>query len=637
MLLNLLQNMVRKALFLSLIAVLLFSGLSSAEITAPKGFNPILPTLFDLSQISHDENEVGLMISNRGIIGQNLTTGNGSGRWPSSPANNYIFGSGLWIGGIADVDGDMDMDTVTVMGYEASAGATEFAEGRVGQDPSDPLARVFSSQDSTDLEEWPDEFRTPGGVPFLISDQDFVTIYNDISGVQIGRHQLGIQVNQTSMAFSGKVAGTSVHAIYFVWEVVNMSDSLPDGPYTIEDLYVGFCGDMDMGPGSTDDKTSFIPNYVDAGDTTLLNTAVVWDQDFTEVGFTKDVGIVGFSFDESILTGAEVNYTFMSNPSQGQPRPDPDPPGDTEQYYILTCQNDQCGEWDIGTDVRFVLSIGPVDLDPGENQFYRGVLFFADPFADPSALVMSGDPIRVDPYQEGMANIIQVALETKQAIRSLTIPLTFSIFRTSMHEDTSDTTGPYTIYTGIVDSIGVKEVTLHYSVDGGSVYNPVPMSEDAILNYSGDIPGQPFGTTVMYYVEALDSADVSLTDPADAPNTVYSFLVEELTGIGGGSPGQGLPMAFSLGQNYPNPFNPSTTLTFEIPGIENKRSHVSLKIYDLRGRCVRTLVDAELTAGSHSVQWDGRNDSGEQVSSGIYLYSLQAGDETFARKMTLVK
>jgi hypothetical protein len=250
---------------------------------------------------------------------------------------------------------------------------------------------------------------------------------------------------------------------------------------------------------------------------------------------------------------------------------------------------------------------------------------------------MTGDPIRVDPYQEGTANIVRVALEVKRALQTLTFPTRFAIFRTSQHEDTADTLGPYTIYTGITDSIGVKEVILQYSIDGGSVYNPVPMGDDAILNYSGDIPGQPYGTTVMYYVEALDSADVSLTDPADAPTTVYSFNVEEPVGVGDGSPDQGLPVAFSLGQNYPNPFNPSTTLSFEIPGIEGERSLVSLKIYDLRGRCVRTLVDSELPAGSHSVQWDGRNDLGEQVSSGIYLYSLRAGDETFARKMTLVK
>ncbi len=634
---KLLQKRGGRVLFLSLIAVLPFTGISSAETTASKNFDPILPTLNDLSQIAHDENEVGLMITNRGIIGQNLLTGTGVGSWPSSPSNNYVFGTGLWIGGIADVDGDMDMDTVTVMGYEASAGATEFAEGRVGQDTSDPLARVFSSQDSTDLAEWPDEFSTPGGDPFILSDQDFVTIYNDISGIQFGRYQLGIQVNQTSLAYSSRIAGTSVHAIYFIWEVVNASDSLPDGPYTIEDLYVGYCADMDMGPGSGDDKTSFIPTYIADDDTAHLNTAIVWDQDFTEIGFTKDVGILGFTFDESILPGTEINYTFMSNPSSGQPRPDPDPPGDTQQYYILTCQNDQCGEYDIGTDVRFVLSIGPIDLPPGESQFYRGVLFFADPFADPDSLDMTGDPIRVDPYQEGTANIVRVALEVKRALQTLIFPTRFAIFRTSQHEDTADTLGPYTIYTGITDSIGVKEVTLQYSIDGGSVYNPVPMGDDAILNYSGDIPGQPYGTTVMYYVEALDSADVALTDPADAPTTVYSFNVEEPMGVGDGSPGQGLPVAFSLGQNYPNPFNPSTTLSFEIPGIEGERSLVSLKIYDLRGRCVRTLVDSELPAGSHSVQWDGRNELGEQVSSGIYLYSLRAGDETFARKMTLVK
>ncbi len=105
----------------------------------------------------------------------------------------------------------------------------------------------------------------------------------------------------------------------------------------------------------------------------------------------------------------------------------------------------------------------------------------------------------------------------------------------------------------------------------------------------------------------------------------------------GGETTPPIPVTTRLRQNYPNPFNPSTTLSFEIPGIEGERCGVSLKIYDLRGRCVRTLVDTELPPGSYSVHWDGRNDAGEHVSSGIYLYSLRAGNGIFSRKMSLIK
>jgi hypothetical protein len=98
-----------------------------------------------------------------------------------------------------------------------------------------------------------------------------------------------------------------------------------------------------------------------------------------------------------------------------------------------------------------------------------------------------------------------------------------------------------------------------------------------------------------------------------------------------------LPTAFSLSQNYPNPFNPSTTIAFDIPGTGDSKQSVILTIYDIRGRRVRSLFDTELEPGRHTIHWDGRNDRGEAVSSGIYLYTLKAGIESFTRKMTVLK
>ncbi|MFQ6103313.1 MAG: FlgD immunoglobulin-like domain containing protein [Candidatus Glassbacteria bacterium] len=625
-------------LILCLTAAFLSSADSYAKLTGEKELSPPSPVPLDLSQVWHNENECEVLITNVGPIGQNLLTGSGAGFWPTGSGNSYIFGNGLWIGGIADVNGDQVPDTITVIGYDPSQGQTEFREGRVGQSTSDPLARVFDSRDSTDLEEWPDEFRNPGGDPLVLSQQDLVTIYNDISGEPLGAYRLGIQVNQRSMAFTGKVAGVSVHALYFIWTIVNMSDSLPDGPYTIEDMYVGHQADIDIGGTATDDMTSFIPTFVEDADTILLNTAVTWDATFFEVGFDGEVGLLGFTFDETMAPGADVNYTFMSNPSNNQPRPDPNPADDIEQYNILACLDGQCEEHDIATDIRFVLSIGPVDLAPGEVQRYRAVLFFADPFAEPTGLSMPGDPPRVDPYQQAMANFIQVAKEVKESLRTGVFPSPFTIFRTSIHEDTADTTGPYTIHTGITDSIGLKEATLHYSTDGGSTFNPVAMSPSAILNYSGDIPGQPSETTVLYYVEATDSADVVLTDPANAPDSVYSFLVEVPSGIDTNDPaGPGIPQAVSLGQNYPNPFNPSTVITFTIAGNENGKSSLTLEIFDTRGRLVRTLIDGRLDPGTHQVTWDGKNESGESAGSGIYIYRLKVDGVIMSRKMVLLK
>jgi hypothetical protein len=86
--------------------------------------------------------------------------------------------------------------------------------------------------------------------------------------------------------------------------------------------------------------------------------------------------------------------------------------------------------------------------------------------------------------------------------------------------------------------------------------------------------------------------------------------------------------AFSLSQNYPNPFNPSTTIEFDLP----KTSEVTLKIFNILGEEVATLVSDRLSAGSYSYDWDANN-----LASGIYLYKLQTGDYVETRKMVLMR
>ncbi|MCK6621491.1 MAG: T9SS type A sorting domain-containing protein [Calditrichaceae bacterium] len=94
-----------------------------------------------------------------------------------------------------------------------------------------------------------------------------------------------------------------------------------------------------------------------------------------------------------------------------------------------------------------------------------------------------------------------------------------------------------------------------------------------------------------------------------------------------------LPTRFELSQNYPNPFNPTTTITLSLP----QDSRVSLQVYDVTGRKVRTLADQPLPAGGHKIAWDGRNEGGEPVSSGVYIYRVVAGGFVESRKMVLMR
>jgi hypothetical protein len=90
---------------------------------------------------------------------------------------------------------------------------------------------------------------------------------------------------------------------------------------------------------------------------------------------------------------------------------------------------------------------------------------------------------------------------------------------------------------------------------------------------------------------------------------------------------------FSLAQNVPNPFNPSTSIKFTIA----EDAHVTLAVYDVGGRRVRTLVDRNLKASFYRIDWDGRNESGRTAASGIYFYRLQAGSFVQSRKMILLR
>ncbi|MBU1680566.1 MAG: T9SS type A sorting domain-containing protein, partial [Bacteroidetes bacterium] len=94
-----------------------------------------------------------------------------------------------------------------------------------------------------------------------------------------------------------------------------------------------------------------------------------------------------------------------------------------------------------------------------------------------------------------------------------------------------------------------------------------------------------------------------------------------------------LPVEFSLFQNYPNPFNPTTIVSYALP----TNSGVTLKIYDMLGKEVKTLVEGEQSAGIHNISWDGANNYGVRVSSGTYIYRIQAGEFVQAKKMLLVK
>ena len=89
-----------------------------------------------------------------------------------------------------------------------------------------------------------------------------------------------------------------------------------------------------------------------------------------------------------------------------------------------------------------------------------------------------------------------------------------------------------------------------------------------------------------------------------------------------------LPKEYALSQNYPNPFNPVTRIDYQLP----EKNHVALRIYNILGEVVATLVDREMDAGYYSVNWDAGN-----LASGIYFYRLNSGSFISTKKLILMK
>jgi hypothetical protein len=143
-----------------------------------------------------------------------------------------------------------------------------------------------------------------------------------------------------------------------------------------------------------------------------------------------------------------------------------------------------------------------------------------------------------------------------------------------------------------------------------------------------DYTGKPIkggeGPIIEIAASGIDEIELQSADLADVKGRDIAARI--------GSPAS-LPEKFELGRNYPNPFNPSTTISFALPG----EIAIELKIYNIRGQEVKTLISKVMPAGYHEVVWDGKNSGGEEVSSGVYFYRLTAGEFSESRKMIMLK
>ena len=149
---------------------------------------------------------------------------------------------------------------------------------------------------------------------------------------------------------------------------------------------------------------------------------------------------------------------------------------------------------------------------------------------------------------------------------------------------------------------------------------PVPSANTKALLFQGAATAMSTANSTDY---ALTGGDAVFTNNAGVSFTVQSTV----TAVGPNGQGD------QLQQNYPNPFNPSTEIAFTVA----RGGSATLRIYDVEGKLVTTLVDRNVEAGQHRIQWNGINAQGRRVGSGIYFYRLLTPDFTQTRKMVLIK
>lgn len=182
--------------------------------------------------------------------------------------------------------------------------------------------------------------------------------------------------------------------------------------------------------------------------------------------------------------------------------------------------------------------------------------------------------------------------------------------------------------TGAVKSIAIVGGTIFVGTSSGFLTtNMVYRSDDTGTTWTAIDQGLLPQQTVNKLV-----ADGQYLYAGTPGRSVWRRLLSQITEVEQ-IDNPGLPSSFQLAQNYPNPFNPTTSIEFSLA----TRSHVSLEIFNSLGQRVRVLDDETRAPGTYRVDWNGRNDSGDQLATGIYLYRLTTDAGVITKKMLLVK
>jgi hypothetical protein len=178
--------------------------------------------------------------------------------------------------------------------------------------------------------------------------------------------------------------------------------------------------------------------------------------------------------------------------------------------------------------------------------------------------------------------------------------------------------------------VNIKDAVLY--AKNGNTFVKCGMSDAAGVYHLSSLPAGSLKIIVNRFGYSGDSTNVTVTSVSNT-DSVNFHLYRPLVGIN--QIGTTVPSEYRLSQNYPNPFNPVTKIRFDIASAKQASLLVTLKVYDIMGREVQTLVNESLQPGTYETTFDGSLLGG--LTSGVYFYKLNIGDFKSVKKMVMLK
>lgn len=527
----------------------------------------------------HDVSNIGMTVTNFGLFGNNFVNRNPSLEYPLGSTIDHLIIAGLWIGAI-NSDGDTLVTTATYDAYWNTP-------SRIGGEfaPATCGIEEISASPSS-------EYYSPGAY----SEQDFIAFYSDLffpGTVPTGHFPLGVLVKQRSMVWN---CDSDDDFVLVDLTLRNISSR------TLGAMYLGMYSELASG------NKSAYPNWPPTGwfskkdiayyDSLRMVSGHHYTFDGGRAPSWAAIKLLGLKVNGVAVdpSAKRISFNWWSwDPGATDKNTDP-------KRYLLMSNGEidpTAGSEAPQYDAVELLSIGPIDFMEASDSVSIAFAF------------MGGDD-----EQDLIANANRAQKEYDSGYEPPSSGMSF----VSVSGKGVDGRAVLSWQMSMDAPISKFVIERSESPDGQYERLELPISESADHTFSCSDSSVRQGKTYWYNIVLRGSCDVGSYGP-----------VEVSVGV--------VRAAYAAYQSYPNPFKPHCTIRYEIawPG------KVSLRVYDLNGSLVRTLVNAWRESGVYNEVWDGRGDSGKLLASGVYLYRLETGDVLEAghfvatRKMVLLR